>query len=94
MLSFEFHTKQEQKEVSTALTLFDKSWVSFNNMRKSTQKDEYATATSISHNSMVASNAQEEEGTLSMAMLTVVSPWKITKTLTKSDIGSLLFPCR
>ena len=27
------------------------------------QKDEYATATSISHNSIVASNAQEEEGT-------------------------------
>ncbi|KAL0013041.1 hypothetical protein SO802_000110 [Lithocarpus litseifolius] len=55
-------TIQEQKEVSTALTLFDKSWVSSNNKRKSTQKDEYATATSVSHNSIVASNAQEEEG--------------------------------
>ena len=37
----EFRTKQEQKEVSTTLTLFDKSWVSSNNMRKSTQKDQY-----------------------------------------------------
>ncbi|KAK7813082.1 hypothetical protein CFP56_006115, partial [Quercus suber] len=50
-LSCEFHTKKEQKEVSTALMLFDKSWVSSNNKRKSTQKDEYAT-TSISHNSI------------------------------------------
>ena len=40
-LSCEFRTKQEQKEVSTTLTLFDKSWVSSNNMRKSTQKDQY-----------------------------------------------------
>ncbi|KAK7819858.1 b3 domain-containing protein [Quercus suber] len=79
-LSCEFRTKQEQKVVSTALTLFDKSWVSSNNMR--------ATATSISHNSIVASNAQEEEGTSSMTTLSAVSPWKITKTLTKSDIGS------
>ena len=76
----EFRTKQEQKEVSTALTLFDKSWISSNNMR--------ATATSISHSSIVASNAQEEEGTSSMTTLSAVSPWKITKTLTKSDIGS------
>ena len=89
-LSCEFRTKREQKEVSTALTLFDKSWVSSNNKRKSTQKDEYATvtATSVSHNSIVASNAQEEEGTSSMTTLSAVSPWKITKTLTKSDIGS------
>ncbi|KAL0013031.1 hypothetical protein SO802_000100 [Lithocarpus litseifolius] len=81
-------TKQEQKEVSTALTLFDKSWVSSNNKRKRAQKDEYATATSVSHNSIVASNAQEEEGTSSMTTLSAVSPWKIKKTLTKSDIGS------
>ena len=79
-LSCEFRTKQEQKEVSTALTLFDKSWISSTNMR--------ATATSISHRSVVASNAQEEEGTSSMTTLSAVSPWKITKTLTKSDIGS------
>ncbi|KAL4655032.1 hypothetical protein ACB092_01G421700 [Castanea dentata] len=65
-LSCVFNTKQEQKEVSTALTLFDKPWVSSNTMRKSTQKDECATATKLS----------------------AVSPWKITKTLTKSDIGS------
>ncbi|XP_075667428.1 B3 domain-containing protein At2g33720-like [Castanea sativa] len=54
-LSSEFHAKQEQKEVSTALTLFDKSWVSSNN---------------------------------NMTTLSAVSPWKIMKTLTKSDIGS------
>ncbi|XP_075667434.1 B3 domain-containing protein At2g33720-like [Castanea sativa] len=53
-LSCAFHAEQEQKEVSTALTLFDKSWVSFNNM----------------------------------TTLSAVSPWKIMKTLTKSDIGS------
>ena len=56
MLSCGFRNKQEQKEVSMALTLFDKSWVSSNNMR--------ATATSISilfsHSSIVASNAQED----------------------------------
>ena len=84
-LSCEFRTKREQKEVSTTLTLFDKSWVSSNNKRKSTQKDEYAAATATA----TASNAQEEEeGTLSMTTLSAVSPWKVTKTLTKSDIGS------
>ena len=62
--------------------------LSSNNKRKSTQKDEYAT-TSISHNSIVASNTQVEEGTSSMTTLSAVSPWKIMKTLTKSDIGSL-----
>ena len=55
-LSCEFRNKQEQKEVSMALTLFDKSWVSSNNMR--------ATATSISilfsHSSIVDSNTQED----------------------------------
>ena len=71
-LSCEFHTKQEQKEVSTTLALFDKSWVSSYNKRKSTQKDEYAT-TSISHNSIVASNTQEEEGTSSMTTLSALS---------------------
>ena len=84
-LSCEFRTKREQKEVSTTLTLFDKSWVSSNNKRKSTQKDEYAAATATA----TASNAQEEEeGTSSMTTLSAVSPWKVTKTLTKSDIGS------
>ena len=51
-LSCEFRNKQEQKEVSTALTLFDKSWISSNNMRATT------TYISIlfSHSSIVASN--------------------------------------
>ena len=46
-LSCEFRTKQEQKEVSTTLTLLDKSWVSSNNMRKSTKKTNITQCTHI-----------------------------------------------
>ncbi|XP_075640582.1 B3 domain-containing protein At2g33720-like [Castanea sativa] len=82
-------TSQEKEEVSTALTLFDESWFSSNNKRKTMQKDQYTTPpTSISHNSIVASNTLEEIST-SMMLSTTVSPWTIIKKLTASDIGSL-----
>ncbi|KAL4603820.1 hypothetical protein ACB092_10G151200 [Castanea dentata] len=82
-------TSQEKEEVSTALTLFDESWFSSNNKRKTMQTDQYTTPpTSISHNSIVASNTLEEIST-SMMLSTTVSPWTIIKKLTASDIGSL-----
>ncbi|XP_050263896.1 B3 domain-containing protein At2g33720-like [Quercus robur] len=79
----------QEKEVSTALTLFDESWFS-SNKRKTMQKDQYTTppTTFISHNySTVASNTQEES--TSMTLSTNFSPWTIIKKLTASDIGSL-----
>ncbi|KAK7852229.1 b3 domain-containing protein [Quercus suber] len=97
-LSCVFHTKLnankcnagQEEEVSTALTLFDESWFSSNNKRKTLQKDQYTTppTTSISHNSRVASNALEEIST-SMTLSTRFSPWTIIKKLTASDIDSV-----